>query len=79
MFQWPDASLVLIDDFVEFIDSNQNLSTEGPFERRSPLNFSCSKGPSFKDFRMMVKELFEFYDVVEHEGKHPSFSLFSIH
>ncbi|KIM37482.1 hypothetical protein M413DRAFT_448527 [Hebeloma cylindrosporum] len=64
----PDAPLVLIDDLVESIDSNQNASTKGPLERRPPLTFSCSKGASFRDFRMMVTELFDHYDVVEHDG-----------
>ncbi|KIM37483.1 hypothetical protein M413DRAFT_448528 [Hebeloma cylindrosporum] len=64
----PDAPLVLIDDLIGFVDSNQNPPTKGSLHRHAPLTFFCSKGASFKDCRMMVKEFFEYYDVVEHEG-----------
>ncbi|KIM37480.1 hypothetical protein M413DRAFT_448525 [Hebeloma cylindrosporum] len=64
----PDAPLALIDDLIGFVDSNENPSTKGPLERRPPLTFSCSKGASLKDCRLMVKELFDFYHVVEREG-----------
>ncbi|KIM37486.1 hypothetical protein M413DRAFT_448532 [Hebeloma cylindrosporum] len=64
----PDAPLVLIDDLIGFIDPNQTPLRKGPLEPRAPLTLSCSKGASFKDFRMMIEELFEFYDVVEQEG-----------
>ncbi|KIM44553.1 hypothetical protein M413DRAFT_356069 [Hebeloma cylindrosporum] len=64
----PDASLVLIDDIFAFMDSNQSLSASGPLEQRAPLNFSCSKGATFKDFKMLVKESFESYDIVEYQG-----------
>ncbi|KIM37501.1 hypothetical protein M413DRAFT_448552 [Hebeloma cylindrosporum] len=64
----PDAPLVLIDDLIGFADSNENPPTKGPLDQHAPLTFSCSKGASFKDYRMMVKELFDFYDIVERGG-----------
>jgi hypothetical protein len=64
--------VVLVDDFIWsiFYQGIPGIPQRKPLIlQQKELTFSCSRGGTFNDFRMMIDDIFKLHDVVENQGE----------